>query len=611
MTARTWSRLWSRRTNGEGAPDAEPQAPWPWAKQYPRHVPTALRYPRMSVGHLLDQAAARYGHLDAIGFDRARITYDELKAQADRFAAGLAQLGVSPGDRIAIALPNCPEYVVAFFATLRLGAVVVQAGPLLGPAELAVLSAKTSPKVVIALDLLGDRIGAVANSSFVQHVITVSLSPHLSRTDQLGYWFKLRGSKYTGGNGESSKVTRYEQLLAEAPAYPPAARVEPDRDLAVLQPTGGTTGGLKVAKLTHANLLANACQVATWTGMVEGQETVLAVLPLFHAYAMTSCMIAPIYGKSTMILQPRFEAGAVLDAIRTHRPTIFPLVPAIAVALTQKVEADAKAEPLPPIRLCVSGAAPLTLKVKEAFEAWSGARIIEGYGLSEASPVTHVNPTDGRDKVGSIGVPLPDTEARVVNPDGEGNIEPLAPGVIGELIIRGPQIMKGYLSDPEATADMIRDGWLWTGDLATMDDDGFFTIVDRRKDLIITAGFNVYPGQVEKTLCKHDGVAECAVVGEPDEEKGEVVKAFVVRAGDSDVSDDALREHCREHLAPYEAPRTIEFVDELPRSYLGKVLKYRMRQAYDHRPGTVAAPEPVADDPTTPVSVETQDASPS
>lgn len=579
LTRRARDRLRHWRSNGRNGRNGatnETSAPWPWSHAYPPGVPVSLRYPHMAVGTLVDQAAARYGHIPAIHFDRATLTYNELKAAVDRLAAGLHRLGVSPGDRVALALPNCPEYVIGFFAVLKLGGVVVQAGPILGADELAVLGQKTSPKIVIALDLLADKLGPLGECAFVQHVVVVSLQPHLTRTEQLGYWFKRRGKHYSGDSGSMRKLRTYSEVIEEAPAYPPTAAIDPANDLAVLQPTGGTTGGLKAAMLTHANLMANACQLSAWTQLVEGQETVLAVLPLFHAYGMTSCMLAPILAKSTLVLQPRFEATAVLDAIRTHHPTIFPMVPALAAALNKHVAKAGDLEPLPPIRLCVSGGAPLSREIKTAFEAWTGARLVEGYGLSETSPVTHANPVDGRDRVGTIGVPLPDTEARIAAPD--GSIDPLPPGQIGELILRGPQVMQGYLADPEQTAEVIRDGWLWTGDLATMSKDGFFTIVDRRKDLILTSGFNVYPSRVEAVLTGHDAVAECAVVGLPDTEKGEVVKAFIVRTPDTDVSPEALQTHCREHLAAYETPRFIEFVDELPRNFLGKVLKYRMRQ---------------------------------
>ena len=532
ISAKAWQQ-WIRRTMGKDMAEDEATAR-PWIENYPIGVPAKLHYPSMSVGQAVDQAADRFPNNPAIRFDRARFTYAELKADVDRFAAALHQLDVHKGDRVLIALPNCPEYVITFFAALKLGAVVVQAGPLLGEDELLYLGQKTSPQVVVTLDLLGGRMEKLGDCPFVQQLIFVSLRQHLSPAKQVGYWFKERSGGYTPGDGSKRKVHEYAELMAKAPAYPPSAGILPEEDLAVLQPTGGTTGKLKAAKLTHQNLLANATQIRVWSGLQEGQETVLGVLPLFHSYAMTTCLVAPVLGAANVVLQPRFIPEDVLDVIRQEKPTVFPMVPGIAVALNKLVAESKSFEPVPPIRLCISGAAKLHKQVKLEFESWSGGRLIEGYGLSEASPVTHANPADGRDRTGSIGLPLPDTEARIVDPkDGQ---QDMPVNEVGELIIRGPQIMQGYLAEVEQTAIALRDGWLCTGDLARMDEDGYFYVVDRKKDLIITNGFNVYPVRVEEALYNHPAVQDVAVIGRPDEERGEIVVARVVKRDGQDVA---------------------------------------------------------------------------
>lgn len=597
-----WQRWFWRYAGGEHAD--EKGAKMPWLEAYPATVPSRLRYPKMSLGQLVDQAADRYPDVPAIHFDRATLTYAELREQVDRFAAALHQLGVAKGARVMIALPNCPEYVVAYFATVKLGAIVVQAGPMLGADELLYLGQKTSPRVAITLDLLGDRMEKLGNCAFVQHLVFVSLRAHFSATKQVGYWFKGRSRSYNPDNGDKRKVHDFSELMEKSPAYPPTAKINPGEDLAVLQPTGGTTGGLKAAKLTHKNILANATQLRTWANIQEGQETILAVLPLFHSFAMTTCMVAPIMSATTIVLHVRFEPEDVFAAIKQYAPTMFPMVPAIAVALNKHV-AEMKHPPtIPPIRLCISGAAQLERKVKLDFEAWSGGTLIEGYGLSEASPVTHSNPADGRDRTGSIGLPMPDTEARIVDP-AEGKRE-LSHGEVGELIIRAPQVMQGYYSEQEQTDLAIRSGWLYTGDLARMDEDGFFYIVDRKKDLVITSGFNVFPSRVEETLAKHPGVEEVAVVGKKDEDRGEIVVAIVVPTKGQEVTLKDLQMHCKHHLAPYEVPREVEFVESLPRNLLGKVLKYQVRSGLTDKKkavGRKASPQP-ADAPAETTSTE-------
>jgi long-chain acyl-CoA synthetase len=383
----------------------------------------------------------------------------------------------------------------------------------------------------------------------------------------------------------------YKRFLSQAKPLYVQADSDPAGDIALLQYTGGTTGMPKGVMLTHRNLVANAIQARAWCyGLRDASERFLAVLPLFHVFGLTVLMNLAIMRAGTLVLLPRFEAGAMLEAIRKKRPTVFPGAPTMYIAVMNHEQAG-KTD-LSSIKVCVSGAAPLPLDVQERFEALTGGILIEGYGLTEASPVTHVNPIWGTRKIGTIGVPLPGTDARIVNRE---TGEPLPPGQIGELAVKGPQVMAGYWNRPEETAAVLRDGWLHTGDLAVMDEDGFFAIVDRIKDVIIAGGFNIYPREVEEVLYEHPAVQHAAVLGVKDPYRGETVKAFIVLRSGLSVSAMQLDRWCRDRLAAYKVPHLYEFRDELPMSMVGKVLRRKLAEEEAGKGASVqppAGPEP-------------------
>jgi len=488
------------------------------------------------------------------------------------FAAALHDLGVNKGDRISINLPNIPQFVIAFYGALRLGAIVVQTNPMYTERELKELMNDSGAETIVTLDLLYPRVEAIRSHVGLKRVILTSVKDFLPPLLRALYPLKeLLEHKRVGLRGED--FYSFPGLLRRYRGErPPQVELDPENDVALLQYTGGTTGLPKGAMLTHRNLVANALQTRSWfLRAEEGHERVLAVLPFFHVYGMTVAMNLPIALASAMILLPRFQIDELLKIINRDQPTMFPGAPTIYVAFNNHPQI--KKYKVGSIKECISGSAPLPVEVKRRFEELTGGRLVEGYGLSEASPVTHSNPLDGRDIPGSIGLPLPDTEAKIV---GLESGEELGVGEVGELIVRGPQVMKGYWNRPEETAETLKDGWLHTGDIAKMDERGYFYIVDREKDVIIASGYNVYPREVEEVLYQHPQVAEAAVVGVPDPYRGETVKAFIVPKGA--LNEEELVAFCRKHLAAYKVPRLIEFRDSLPKTAIGKVLKRELRE---------------------------------
>jgi long-chain acyl-CoA synthetase len=566
-----------------------PQGP-PWHKALRgAGVPTTLVYPSTTLSRLLDQTADRFGDATSLIYKDRRWTYRQLLSDVNRIAGGLAQRGIRRRDRVLLALPNSPEFVASFLAIQKLGAVVVNVGPLMGADDLIKAIAVATPQAAIGLDLRIPILAPVSHhAASIQHWIWSSLEAYQGPIDRIGY----RVKRWYGGNGFSDKAKHVSlvELMSDAPARPPTLEPEVD-EVALLQPTGGTTGGLKLAQLSHRNLLANAMQVQACMASRPGQDRILALLPMFHAYGLTTCLTAGIFGASEIILLTRFDAAGTLAAIREHSPTIFPLVPAICDALCNEIENRGVMDaPLKGVRLCLSGAAPLSKATADRFRRVTGARVLEGYGLTEASPVTHAN-MPGRNRLGTIGVPLPDTLAKVVQPDDP--VRELPPGQPGELLISGPQVMLGYFGDPEQNRGVLSTDesgrtWLHTGDMATMDKDGYFRIVDRKKDMINCSGMKVYPSRVEHVLMQHLAVKESAVFGRADLARGEqVVAAIVTKTPPQNPAAliAELKVLCREHLAPYEVPEVFELLDSLPRSPLGKVLKMQLRKA-------AAAPTP-------------------
>jgi long-chain acyl-CoA synthetase len=468
---------------------------------------------------------------------------------------------VRKGDRVAIMLPNCPQALIAYHGALMAGAIVVQVNPLYMPRELKHQISDSGSRVMIALDLTYPKVSQLE----IPHVIYTSLSEYMPAPLRWIAPLKLKPPKIAYKPG----VMRWADLLSHPPLEQPV-RVNPAEDLALLQYTGATTGLAKGCMLTHRNLVANVRQTEAWLYRAKrGQELVaMAVLPFFHVYGMTTVMNFTVHMGGTMVLQPKFDAKESLKLIQKYRPSIFPGAPTMYVALNHTP--DVKRYRLDSIDACISGAAPLPVEVQQTFEELTGGRLVEGYGLTEASPVTHANPIWERRKAGSIGLPWPDTECKIVNPE---TGEEVPPGEVGELLIRGPQVMKGYWNQPEATAEALAGGWLHTGDMARMDEEGYFYIVDRKKDMIIAGGFNIYPREVEEVLYLHRGIKEAAVVGVPDGYRGETVKAFIVPKDGHTLDVGEIMAFCRQHLAAYKIPRLIEFREELPKSLVGKVLR--------------------------------------
>ncbi len=593
----------ARRTAAKKAPAAAPVSPArvspygarPWLGSYPEGVPADYDFPREPLTRLLDDAASSFPTGIALAFLGTTLTYRELKDAVDRFAGGLADLGVGKGDRVAIVLPNCPQNVIAFFAALRLGAVVVQHNPLYTESELRHQLADCGATVVVCLDRVYDTVAKVRSSTAVQHVVVTSIADYLPTKARLGLRLPLAKAK-------KMRAELTARLPKDAPVRPflslvrtgtPArqAPLDPDVDLALLQYTGGTTGLSKGAMLTHSNLVSNAYMNRLWdTAATAGKEVTLGVLPLFHAYGLTVCMNATILLGGTLVLLPRFDVDQVFAAIDQWKPTMLPGVPPIYKALTDSPKV--RAHDLHSIRVCVSGAMKLPTDVQEQFERASGSRLVEGYGLTETSPSTHCNPLTGPRRSGSIGLPLPGTLCKVVDQDDPSREVPV--GAPGELAVKGPQVFRGYWGRDDLTGVFTEDGYVLTGDVAVMDQDGWFEIVDRKKELIIAGGFNIYPSEVEEVLFGLPGVADAVVVGVPDRYRGETVKAFVVRAPGSDLTEDDVVDACRRDLTPYKVPKLVEFREELPRTPVGKVLRRVLVEEERVKAAAAAEPTPAS-----------------
>ena len=560
----------------EDAPtaDSSPYDARPWLASYPEGVPADFDFPKVPLTRLLDDAAASFPSVTAVAFLGTTLSYRELREVVDHLAAGLARLGVRKGDRVSVVLPNCPQAVLTSFATLRLGAVVVQHNPLSTAAELRHQISDCGSRVVVCLDRVYATVAAVVPATDLQHVVVTSLADYLPAGARLR--LRLPVSRARRARAELTaplpKGAPVQQFLALL-RTPTAARqtpVDPETDVAHLLYTGGTTGPAKGVMLTHENLVSNAYMNRLWdTGATAGKEVTLGVLPLFHAYGLTVVLHATVLLGGTLVLLPRFDLRQLFEAVDRWRPTMLPGVPPIYKALSDSP--DLRAHDLRSLRVCVSGAMALPVAVQEQFERASGALLVEGYGLTETSPSTHCNPLGAARRPGTIGLPLPATRCRVVDQDDPSREVPV--GQPGELAVSGPQVFAGYWGSDACAGPRTEDGYLLTGDVVVMDEDGFFTVVDRKKDLIIAGGFNVYPSEVEEVLSHLPGVRDAVVAGVPDRYRGETVKAYVVREPGSGLTAADVVEHCAGELSAYKVPRAVEFRDELPRSAVGKVLR--------------------------------------
>jgi long-chain acyl-CoA synthetase len=546
----------------------------PWLAAYPADVPADFDFPQVPLTRLLDDSVAAFPDNVAVVAGSARLTYRQLRDEVDRLAGGLASLGVERGDRVALVLPNCPQHVVAFFAVLRLGAVVVQCNPLATADELAGQLADCTPRAVICLDRALPTVEDVRRRADVGAVVVTALIDYLPTGERLRLRTptpakRAQRRRLVAPVPDGADVVQWRTLVrGAAPAR--QAEVDAANDVAVLQYTGGTTGRSKAAMLSHANLVANAYQMRLWMPeAASGREVTLTVLPLFHVYGLTLCLLTTVLLSGRLVLLPRFDLDLVATAIAAERPTLFPGVPPIYQALADTMRG--KKTDLSSIRACISGAMRLPVETQQQFETLSGARLVEGYGTTEASPATHCNPLAGTRKPGSVGVPMTGTYARIVDPEDPSRVLP--PGEEGELVVKGPQVFLGYWGQDAAEQVLLDDGWLLTGDVAVMDADGFFRIVDRKKDLIIAGGFNIYPAEVEAAVQELDGVAECVVAGLPDRYRGETVKAYVVCRHGTDLTAEQVQAHCAERLSAYKVPKLVDFRDELPRTAVGKAMR--------------------------------------
>ena len=543
-----------------------------WHRSYPQGIPPKIDYQPLRVEELFLRAATAFPDRAVIRYFGTTWTYAQLLFYVQTVAGNLRGLGISRGDRVMMVLPNCPEFIAVWFAIHWLGAEVVPANPLMSGDELATLAKKTNIAAVFALDARLKPISEMTKQTHVPHVIVSSLGPHLPLHFRLPYILKVFLERKHQMDA-ATDVLAVSALFAGGDPIIDPVLTDPDLP-AVLQPTGGTTGSPKVAVLNHSNLCANVAQLHTWCSMEPGTQTFLSVLPYFHIYGATCAMLSPISGGSTLLVQARFHQKRTLKLIQKYQPGAALLVPFMIAALNDEMR-NKGIRPTG-MRLCMSGASPLTQEVAREFEHLTGATIMEGFGLSEASPVTHSNPADGSAKIGSIGLPLPNTEIRLVDLDNGLTSVPV--GEDGELVIRGPQVMQGYLDDPAETANTLRNGWLYTGDVARMNEDGYFEIVDRKKDMIISGGLNVYPTDIEQTLLKHSSVRRCAVVGVPDAKYGELVCAWIVPVGNAPLDVSELKAFCKEHMSGYKVPKQFRLCDDLPENFLGKIRRIELRQ---------------------------------
>jgi long-chain acyl-CoA synthetase len=552
----------------------------PWFDSYPSDVPRSLApFPKESVYSLLRNAAAGFPEEPALAFFGAHMSYAKLLAEVERFSAVLAGLGVRKGDRVGMILPNCPEYVIAFFACQRIGAVAVGNNPLYTERELEHQIKDSGVKVMIVLDQIYKRFGEVRAGSGVQEVIAVKLNHYMKAPIKWLAPLKFKSDARTHGTPMpfipvGHTVRWWADVMRTAGPVPPEATVDdPTTELAALVYTGGTTGLSKGAMLSHSNLVANALQASAWLNVVrQGEDGIVAALPFFHSFG-TLVMNFSMTKAAKLILLPRFEIDMALKAMAKEKPTLFPGVPRMYIALNQ--DPRTPKHDLASLKACISGAAPLPMAVAKRFEEITGgAKVVEGYGLSECSPVTHANPLVGERKEGFIGMPLPDTDVKLVDLD-EPDRE-VAQGERGEMCIKGPQVMLGYWNRPDESQLVIRNGWLHTGDVAIMDEQGYFKIVDRIKDMVLVSGFNVYPTEVEAVLFHHPKILKCAVIGVPDDTTGERVKAFVVLKPGESATPEEIVAWCRDPdqgLTGYRVPKEVEFREELPETLIGKVLR--------------------------------------
>ncbi len=545
----------------------------PWIAHYEKNVPELIDYEETCIPDFLERTAKNFPDRMALSFQGYEVTYRGLKDMVDRFAACLADFGVKKGDRVAILLPNLIPCVAAYYAILKIGGIVVMNNPLYSDRELEHQFNDSNSKVLITLDLLGNRMIDLRNKTNIIEIIYTSIGDYLPFPKNFLFPLVAKKKKLAASVKPADHVYRWKDLIKKYPPDPPRVNLSFD-DIAQYQYTGGTTGVSKGVMLTHSNLSKQVQQIGAWLPTLRNNhEIMLGALPFFHVFGLSVAMNFAIYTCWGNVLVPKPQPQPLLEAIHKYKPTFAPLVPTMYIGMLNHNDID-KTD-MTCLKGCFSGSAPLPLEIIRDFESKTGAIIIEGYGLTESSPVTHVNPFLGQRKVGSIGIPISNTLCRVVSlEDGKTDV-PV--GESGEIAIKGPQVMKGYWNMPQETSNVLDDGWLLTGDIGKMDDEGYFYIVDRKKDLIISGGFNVYPRDIDEVLFEYPKIQEACAIGIPHPTRGEAVKVFVVLKKGENATAEEIIQYCASKLAKFKLPTEVEFRDELPKSNVGKVLRKELR----------------------------------
>lgn len=546
----------------------------PWLKHYENGVPEKIDYETICLPDVLVRSARRFPDRMALSFQGYQVTFRELNEMVDRFAACLYDFGIRKGDSVAILLPNLIPCVVSYYAVLKIGAITVMNNPLYSDRELDHQFNDSNSRVLITLDLLANRMIDLRPKTKIKQIVYTSIGDYLPFPKNLLFPLVAKKKKLAADVKPAENLFKWKELLQKYPPLSAAGDLTFD-DTAMYQYTGGTTGVSKGVILTHANLSKQVQQIESWFPRFnKGEEIMLAALPFFHVFGMSVAMNFAIYMGWGDVLVPKPQPEPLLEAIRKFKPTFAPLVPTMYIGILN--HPDITKTDLTSIKGCFSGSAPLPVEVIREFEEKTGAVIVEGYGLTESTPVTHVNPfAGGKRKVGSIGIPLPDTDCRIVDLD-EGTSE-VPVGESGELLLKGPQVMKGYWNMPDETAATLTDGWLHTGDIAKMDEEGYFYIVDRKKDMIISGGYNVYPRDIEEVFYEHPKVQEACSIGIPHPRRGESVKVFVVLKEGETATAEELIDYCNGKMAKYKLPTEIEFRNELPKTNVGKILRKDLR----------------------------------
>jgi len=546
----------------------------PWLKSYEKGVPEKLNYEEICMPAIMERTAGKFPEKNALIFMGYKVNYSQFKDMVDRFATCLADFGVKKGDAVSLLLPNVIPCVVAYYSILKIGAINVMNNPLYSDRELEHQFNDSGTKVLITLDLLGNRMIDLRPKTKIKQIIITSIGDYLPFPKSLLFPLVAKKKKLAADVKEASDVYRWKDCIAKYQPNPPKVK-NSFTDVAMYQYTGGTTGVSKGVELTHGNLSKQVQQIGAWFPAFEaGAEVMLGALPYFHVFGMSCCMNYAVSQGFSQVLVPKPQPEPLLEAIHKFKPTFAPLVPTMYIGMLS--HPNLKKTDMSCIKGAFSGSAPLPVEVISEFEKITGATIVEGFGMTETCPVTHINPfAGGARKAGSVGLPISDTQCRIV--DLENGTEDMPFGERGELIVKGPQIMRGYKGKPEETANTLKDGWIYTGDIATMDEDGYFFIVDRKKDMIISGGYNVYPRDIDEVFYMHPKVQEACSIGVPDSKRGESAKVFIVlKEGQTGTAEEFI-EFAKTKLAVYKVPTEIEFRTDLPKTNVGKILRKELR----------------------------------